>query len=123
VSTPSPLSPSAILRAQRFAPQKTKALRLIFASERMAASFCQKHFPALLAAAGVSLLAVAGIVAEFVLMLEFLGVQFHALQVFAALTALQLAFLMPLPGGLGALEASRVFALGVFGSRLWRPSV
>ena len=106
---------SAILRAQPIFPQKTKALRIIFASERMAASFCQRHFSALLAAAGVSVLSVAGIVAEYVLMLEFIGVSLNALQVFAALSALQLAFLMPLPGGLGALEASQVFALGVFG--------
>jgi hypothetical protein len=106
---------SALLRAQRFVPQKTKTLRLIFASERMAASFCQRHFPALLAAVGVSLLSVAGIVAEYVLLLEILGVQLSALQIFAALTAMQLAFLMPLPGGLGALEASQVFVLGVFG--------
>jgi glycosyltransferase 2 family protein len=106
---------SALLRAQPFLSQKTKTLRLIFASERMAASFCQRHLPALLAAVGVSLLSVAGIVAEYVLMLKFLGVQLNGLQIFAALTALQLAFLMPLPGGLGALEASQVFALGVFG--------
>lgn len=106
---------SAILRAQPFLSQKTKALRLIFASERMAASFCQRHFSALLAAVGVSLLSLAGIVAEYVLMVGFLGVQLNALQIFAALTAMQLAFLMPLPGGLGALEASQVFALGVFG--------
>ena len=39
----------------------------------------------------------------------------NAIQVFAALTAMQIAFLMPLPGGLGALEASQVFALGAFG--------
>jgi hypothetical protein len=41
---------TVILRAQPFLSQKTKTLRLIFAAERMAASFCQRHFPALLAA-------------------------------------------------------------------------
>lgn len=106
---------SALLRAQPFLPQKTKTLRLIFAAERLAASFCQRHISALLAAVGVSLLAVAGIAVEYALMLEFLGVRLDALQIFAALTAMQLAFLMPLPGGIGALEASQVFALGVFG--------
>jgi glycosyltransferase 2 family protein len=106
---------SALLRAQPFLSQKSKALRLIFASERMAASFCQRRFPALLAAVGVSFLSVAGIVFEYVLMLGFLGVRLDPFQVLAALTAMQLAFLMPLPGGLGALEASQVFALGVFG--------
>ncbi len=106
---------STILRAQPFLSQKTKALRLLFAAERMAASFCQRHFPALLAAVGISLLSLAGIVGEYVLMLRILGVQLNVLQILAGLTAMQLAFLIPLPGGLGALEASQVFALGVFG--------
>ena len=106
---------SAILRWQPFIPQRTNLLRLIIVSERMAASFCQRHLRAMLGAIGVSLLSVAGIVAEYVLMVDFLGMRLSVIQVFAALTALQLAFLMPLPGGLGALEASQVFALGAFG--------
>jgi len=36
-------------------------------------------------------------------------------QTIAAWTAGWLALLAPLPGGFGALEASEVFALGVFG--------
>jgi uncharacterized membrane protein YbhN (UPF0104 family) len=106
---------TAILRAQPFLSQKGKALRLICASERMAASFCQRHLPSLLAAVAVSLLAVVGIVSEYMLMVDFLGMQLGTVQVIAALTSMQLAFLAPLPGGLGALEASQVFALGVFG--------
>lgn len=106
---------STILRRQPFIPQRTNLLRLIVVSERMAASFCQRHLRAMLGAIGVSFLSVAGIVAEYVLMVEFLGMQLSAIQVLAALTALQMAFLMPLPGGLGALEASQVFALGAFG--------
>lgn len=106
---------SAILRWQPFVPQRTNLVRLIIVSERMAASFCQRHFRAMLGAIGVSLLSVVGIVAEYVLMVEFLGMRLSPVQVIAALTALQLAFLMPLPGGLGALEASQVFALGAFG--------
>jgi uncharacterized protein (TIRG00374 family) len=106
---------STILRWQPFVPQRTNLVRLIMVSERMAASFCQRHFRAMLGAIGVSFLSVVGIVAEYVLMVEFLGMRLSPIQVFAALTALQLAFLMPLPGGLGALEASQVFALGAFG--------
>lgn len=106
---------SAILRWQPFVPQRTNLVRLIIVSERMAASFCRRHLRAMLGAIGVSVLAVLGIVAEYVLMVDFLGMRLSAMQIFAALTALQLAFLMPLPGGLGALEASQVFALGVFG--------
>lgn len=106
---------STVLRILPFLSKRSRALRLVFAAERMAAFFCQRHFSSLLAAVGVSLLSVAGIAAEYALMVSFLGVRLEAVQVFAALTALQLAFLIPLPGGLGALEASQVFALGVFG--------
>jgi uncharacterized protein (TIRG00374 family) len=106
---------SALLRARKFLPLKAKSLRLVFAAERLAAAFCRRHLLYLLAAVGASLLAVAGIVAEYALMVDFLGMKLDAVQVFAALTALQLAFLMPLPGGFGALEASQVFALGAFG--------
>jgi uncharacterized membrane protein YbhN (UPF0104 family) len=66
-------------------------------------------------AVGVSLVSILGIVLEYYLMVRFLGMDINALQNFAALTAMQVAFLMPLPGGLGALEASQVFALGAFG--------
>ena len=48
-------------------------------------------------------------------MVEFLNVELGLVQIFAALAFLQLAFLAPLPGGLGALEASQVFAFEVFG--------
>jgi uncharacterized protein (TIRG00374 family) len=106
---------SAVLRAQPFIPKTSKSIRLLLAAERLAASFCQRRLRALLAAAGVSLLAVLGIAAEYALMASFLGMRLTAEQILAALTALQLAFLMPLPGGLGALEASQVFALGAFG--------
>ena len=106
---------SAVLRWQPFFTQRNKLIRLIIVSERMAATFCQRHLGAMLAAIGVSLLSVAGIIAEYALMIDYLGISLSVLQVFAALTALQLAFLMPLPGGLGALEASQVFVLGAFG--------
>ena len=48
-------------------------------------------------------------------MASFLGVQLDLIELFAALTFLQLAFLVPLPGGLGAMEASQVFVFGVLG--------
>jgi uncharacterized membrane protein YbhN (UPF0104 family) len=64
---------------------------------------------------GVSVLAVIGIALEYFLMIHFLEMRINMIQVFAALTSMQISFLMPLPGGLGALEASQVFALGAFG--------
>ncbi len=106
---------SRILLRQPFIKPENKSVRLVIVAERMASVFCQKHVRVMFLAIGASLLAVLGIAAEYYLMVRFLGMQINAVQVFAALTAMQVAFLMPLPGGLGALEASQVFALGAFG--------
>jgi uncharacterized membrane protein YbhN (UPF0104 family) len=54
-------------------------------------------------------------VIEFALIANFLGIRLPFWQVVSAWTAGWLALLVPLPGGLGALEASEVFALGAFG--------
>lgn len=95
--------------------KKSKATRLIVVAEQMASIFCRKHIRAMFLAILISFAALAGIALEYYLMVSFLGMNINAIQVFAALTAMQIAFLMPLPGGLGALEASQVFALGAFG--------
>jgi uncharacterized membrane protein YbhN (UPF0104 family) len=52
---------------------------------------------------------------EYLLMVRFLGIPFDLVQGVIALTLAQLAFLVPLPGGLGALEASQVLAMQLFG--------
>jgi len=91
-----------------------KFVRFIAASERMAGTFCRRHLFSLLAAIGVSLLAAIGMVSEYFLITAFLQIDLTFSQTVAAWTAGWLAFLAPLPGGLGALEASQVFALGTF---------
>ena len=101
---------SAILRKI----SNNKFARFIFAFERMAGTFCQRHFYALLAAMGVSLLAAVGMLSEYFFIISFLHIDLTFSQTIAAWTAGWLAFLVPLPGGLGALEASQVFALGAF---------
>jgi uncharacterized protein (TIRG00374 family) len=53
---------------------------------------------------------------EYWLMTYFLGLQLSLMQAVSALTAARLAFLTPLPGGLGALEASQVLALQTLGA-------
>jgi uncharacterized protein (TIRG00374 family) len=106
---------SALLRALPFIRRDSKPIRFIRASEWLVGSFCRRHFASLLAALGVSLLAGTGMVAEYALMISFLGIHLPFWHTVAAWTAGWLAFLMPLPGGLGALEASQVFALGIFG--------
>jgi uncharacterized protein (TIRG00374 family) len=106
---------SEILLRQPFIPKNNKSIRLIVVAERMASLFCNKHIGAMIAAVGASLITILGIVIEYYLMVTFLGMRINSIQIFAALTSMQVAFLMPLPGGLGALEASQVFALGAFG--------
>ena len=95
--------------------ENTKAVRFIRACEHLAGRFCQRQTRALLAALLVSLLAAIGMVSEYFLMTSFLHMPLSFWQTVAAWTAGWLSFLVPLPGGLGALEASQVFALGSFG--------
>jgi uncharacterized protein (TIRG00374 family) len=102
---------SAILR--KFS--NNKFVRFVAASERMAGTFCRRHPASLVSAIFASLLAAMGMVAEFFFITRFLGIQLTFWQTLSAWTAGWLSFLLPLPGGLGALEASQVFALGAFG--------
>lgn len=92
-----------------------KFVRFIAASERMAGAFCRRHLLSLASAILVSMLGAVGMVGEYFLITSFLGINLSFWQTIAAWTAGWLAFLVPLPGGLGALEASQVFALGAFG--------
>ena len=89
--------------------------RLIILAERMAATFMRRRLLWLTGAFTFSVIAWAGMAVEYFLMASFLTAHLTAEQTLAALTAALLAFLVPLPGGLGALEASQVFALGAFG--------
>jgi uncharacterized protein (TIRG00374 family) len=104
----------AVLRAVFSRFGNPKWMRFIIAAERMAGIFCQRYPRALLLAAGASLLAGAGMVAEYALIASFLGINLVGWQTLAAWTTSWLAFLIPLPGGLGALEAGQVFTLGAF---------
>jgi uncharacterized membrane protein YbhN (UPF0104 family) len=54
-------------------------------------------------------------VAEYWLMVRLFGVELTLVQTILALTAARLAFLTPLPGGLGALEAGQVLAMQSIG--------
>jgi uncharacterized membrane protein YbhN (UPF0104 family) len=54
-------------------------------------------------------------VLEYWLALNFLGIPASLPQAVAVLTAASVAFLFPLPGGLGALEASQVLAMQALG--------
>jgi uncharacterized membrane protein YbhN (UPF0104 family) len=106
---------SAILRGLPFIKKDSKVVRFIAASERLAGTFCRRHLLSLLLAIATSLFAAVGMVSEFALIATFLDIRLPFWQTIAAWTAGWLSLLAPLPGGLGALEASQVFALGLFG--------
>ncbi len=59
----------------------------------------------------VSLLSWAGMILEYFLAAQFLALLMNGQQVAFAFVLSRLAFLAPLPGGLGVLEASQVFAM------------
>jgi glycosyltransferase 2 family protein len=99
----------------RFLPKNARPVRFLRAAEWLAGTFCQRHPRALLGALAVSLLAGIGMLVDYGLMTSFLGIRLPFWKIVAGWTAGWLSFLVPLPGGLGALEASQVFALGAFG--------
>lgn len=92
-----------------------KLARFVAASEWMAGAFCRRHLSSLLLGTVVSLLAATAMVGEYFLLTSFLQIHLTFWQTAAAWTLGWLSFLAPLPGGLGALEASQVFVLGFFG--------
>jgi uncharacterized membrane protein YbhN (UPF0104 family) len=106
---------SALARAIQHRIGSRKFLRLLIVSEHLAGTFTHRHLKFLLAAVAVSAIAWLGLWTEYWLMARFIQVDLTIWQALAGLTTVQIAFLMPLPGGLGALEASQVFALGTMG--------
>jgi hypothetical protein len=76
---------------------------------------CRQNPGALMGAIAISSLSWALMIAEFYWMATFLGVSLTFAQLIALLTAARIAFLLPLPGGLGTLEASQVWALEAMG--------
>ncbi len=93
---------------------RTGANLLINAEEQIA-EFLYKSPKSLLLAISVSFLSWAMMVLEYLLMIRFLGLELNPVQAVFAFVLSRLAFLAPLPGGLGALEASQVFAMQTMG--------
>jgi uncharacterized protein (TIRG00374 family) len=77
--------------------------------------FCVQHPRTVLAASMISLSVWVCMVFEYWLVIQFLGIKLPLPQTISALVAARLAFLTPLPGGLGALEASQTIALQTLG--------
>jgi uncharacterized protein (TIRG00374 family) len=89
--------------------------RIIVDAEAQVTIFCRQHPGVILLATLLTLVVWAGLILEYWLMLHFLGLEVRLSQTVSALTAARLAFLAPTPAGLGALEASQIFALQALG--------
>ncbi|MEI7844172.1 MAG: lysylphosphatidylglycerol synthase transmembrane domain-containing protein [Chloroflexota bacterium] len=98
-----------------FISKKNRLVRFVRVSEWLVGAFCKQHTLALLGSTTMSILAGIGMLMDYAIMLSFLGIKLPFWKIVAGWTAGWLSFLMPLPGGLGALEASQVFVFGIYG--------
>jgi uncharacterized membrane protein YbhN (UPF0104 family) len=96
-------------------PACREVYELIFVGEVQMTRFCREQSLTVVQALLVSLISWAGALGEYWLALHFLGQNLTLTQALSALTAARLALLVPVPGGLGALEASQVLALRALG--------
>jgi glycosyltransferase 2 family protein len=106
---------SGLVHRIPFIKKNSKPVRFLRAAERLAGRFCQRHPARLLAAGACSLLGGAGMLLDYALMTAFLNIPLPFWQMVAGWIMGWISLVMPLPGGLGALEASQVFTLGKFG--------
>jgi uncharacterized protein (TIRG00374 family) len=104
-----------LIRAIPFIRKNAKPVRFMRAAERLAGKFCQRHPHRLLIALGISLVGGAGMLVDYAVMASFVNIHLPFWKTVAGWMSGWMSLLMPLPGGLGAFEASQVFVLGKFG--------
>lgn len=106
--------PLSLITARLRSPGRLKAL--IITAEEQAGDFFRKKPAASLGVGALSLLIWVAMLGEYWLALRLLGLHLDPLQTVAALTAARLAFVLPIPAGLGTLEASQVLVLQALGA-------
>jgi uncharacterized protein (TIRG00374 family) len=84
-------------------------------SEDQAIWLCREHPRVLGSALLVTLLTWLGVIGEFWLVTQMLGLALTPLQAMTSLVAARVAILLPVPAGLGALEASQMLAMQSLG--------
>jgi uncharacterized protein (TIRG00374 family) len=84
-------------------------------TEDVIVGFCREQPAGLAAAMGISLVSWGTVVFEYGLLSAFLGIPLDPIELIGVITAGRVALLVPVPGGLGALEASQVLALTALG--------
>ncbi len=92
-----------------------RGLGMLVQSESLAVDLVRVRPRALVWALGWSMLAWVGMMVEFGLSARFLGAALSPLETLAALAAVRFAFLLPMPGGLGALSASLMIVFTALG--------
>jgi uncharacterized protein (TIRG00374 family) len=86
------------------------------AVEEESGQFFHKHPGTIMAAVLISFLIWILLVFEFALAVRFLGLRLSLPEVITVLTAARLAFLLPIPAGIGTLETGQMLAMGLIGA-------
>ncbi len=111
-----PLSAGFAYLQTRWFPGRLKSqTELAARAESQIGDFIQHQPRAFLQVVGLALLTWGFMILEYGLLMRFLGWEGSWLQVVTAMSAARLAFLTPLPGGLGALEAGQVWVMQALG--------
>lgn len=108
-----PFSTTVFMLAKKAnnASRPLKLAQTIGSAEKLIADFSREKPAALVASGLLSILIWSLMVAEFHLTQWWLGASLNLPGTVIALTASRLAFLLPLPGGLGTLEASQILVM------------
>ena len=96
-------------------PAYQKICQTIQQSETLASDLCHHAPTTLISALLISVISWIIMVAEYWLMLSFLGLSLTFTQVIAGLAAARIALFLLVPGGLGTMEASQILALSNMG--------
>ena len=97
-------------------PASLRAVRqTLLDAESQIGTFCRQQPLVIVQASLLSTLIWISLFGEYALILRFLGLETSLINILAIIVAARLAFLTPLPGGLGALEAGQVIAMQSLG--------
>ncbi|HEY9077625.1 MAG TPA: lysylphosphatidylglycerol synthase transmembrane domain-containing protein [Anaerolineaceae bacterium] len=114
------ITPASLLvgRIQRLLPHKLfqQIYLLILRSEQEISTLCRNKPGVVIRSIWISGIVWVMMIGEYWLTLWFSGGNFNLAQVVSALTAARLAYLLPVPAGLGTLETSQVLAMQALGA-------
>lgn len=100
---------------KRDAPPLNKIRQTLLDAESQIGTFCRQKPLIIIQATALSAFIWLALLGEYFLALRFFGLKTSLLNVLTIIIFARLAFLTPLPGGLGALEAGQVYAMQSLG--------